>query len=1031
MISYTINGIIREEESGVPLQGIYIKAYDKDLLFDDLLGSATSDSNGNFTITCEPPDFRDFFEKKPDIYFKVFNTERNHVVFNTKKAVRWNVGRVSKHEILIPWEKIQDGSKPRLVLLGDDNKPREDFAVGESLTVHLKGLRPASPCNFELSVGRKLLFTSTLLSDRRGEISQHVLWPQIGLDDPHSQELYTPVEAEKKWADKKISLRVSQGKKIIVNTVFTISRNLRAPIVISSDTEGRLNNGFELNKSSAHLTIYNLPFGGDVRIYMVNRQHEWNTGDQFRISALRDGSPAIREIRINEGGTQQTFEFATAEALLPGAYDFIVRPLRYGYEEDESHAVLLRDVIGSRRVTGLVIREAFWTAKPVLGGCVNKIPISGASVIGAPYFEYRDTFTFGEDVWAGLDPGIVDPGNISKMCALYVIQSKDGAGWADNSLNHIFGNASVTKHKMQAGCMNANKILVWPNVQQVGNYDIVADFGNNTADAASFVQDNQYNTPLDMIDGYFTSGFRVLPDPGTMVESSISNYGNWNYTEADVASLGLSGTVTIQDSSNQYHSSGSPMIVSRQLRLKAHVFFPADTLGITDPAQISLAQPNYPLIVIIHGNGQSYTAYDFLLQHFARNGFIAASIDVRYFNGSVEAHGMGAQGRAEALFHHLTVINTKFGAKVQNNIGIMGHSRGGEAVIKAARFNQQQTLGHNINAVISLAPTDQYGTETLSGLWSKPYFVLYGSRDGDIDGGIWVTGYTVPMTGFAQYDRAAGSPKSMCFVYKATHNGFITANSDSGDGDLISVSHQRAFTLAYMNAFFRWHLKNEPHWQGMFAGEWTPGSVKTTGATFQMQYRPVTGQVVDEFEGALNWQSSTIGGTVSQLNLPANPEENKMSAAIIAGLDPKSPHDTQGMKIRWDNFNDAVLFSVPAASKDVSGYTFLSFRITQKADSASNPVNQSQDIRVALKDGANNERAVRVSPFYTIPFPEYRPDHSLSKSAMASIRIPLVSYRIVCAGMAAVDLANISTLSFVFSEKQTGEIEIDNVEFVN
>ena len=156
------------------------------------------------------------------------------------------------------------------------------------------------------------------------------------------------------------------------------------------------------------------------------------------------------------------------------------------------------------------------------------------------------------------------------------------------------------------------------------------------------------------------------------------------------------------------------------------------------------------------------------MQHFARNGFIAASIDVKYFNGMSDVHGMGAQGRAEALFHHILVLNTKFGAKVQNNIGIMGHSRGGEAVIKASRINQQQGLGHNINAVISLAPTDQYGTESLAGAWSKPYFVLYGSRDGDIDGGIWVPGYTVPMTGFAQYDRANGLKKSMCFVYKAT-----------------------------------------------------------------------------------------------------------------------------------------------------------------------------------------------------------------------------------------------------------------------
>ena len=128
--------------------------------------------------------------------------------------------------------------------------------------------------------------------------------------------------------------------------------------------------------------------------------------------------------------------------------------------------------------------------------------------------------------------------------------------------------------------------------------------------------------------------------------------------------------------------------------------------------KISTARPDYPLIVIVHGNGQDYTTYDFLLQHFAHNGFIAASVDCRYNSTS---HGMRGLGRANVLFEHLTILNADFGATVQNNIGIMGHSRGGEAVVKAARLNQENALGHQINAVIALAPTDQYGTEVLGG----------------------------------------------------------------------------------------------------------------------------------------------------------------------------------------------------------------------------------------------------------------------------------------------------------------------------
>ena len=748
---------------------------------------------------------------------------------------------------------------------------------------------------------------------------------------------------------------------------------------------------------------------------------------------------------LREGGIQQTIEFAAAEMLLPGAYDFIVRPVRYGFEEDDLLAVLPNDIIGSRRVTGVVIREPFWTAKPVLGGCVNKIPVSGHSIAGAPYFRYTDTFTVGEDVWAGLDPGIVDPNNISKMCAFYVIESKNEAGWADNSLTHLpvlGGNPNTIKRKLQAGCMNANKTLLWPNATQPGEYDIVADFGNNTSDASLFVPNDAYDTPLDIVDGYFVSGFRVVKDPGTMQDLTPANTpiqaGNWNYNEMDVNAMGLQGVVTVQDETADYHASTTPTMISRQVRLKAHIFFPADSLGVTDPTEISDYETSYPLIVIIHGNGHDYTNYDFLLGHFARNGFIAASIDVRYFNGAVDTHGMSGQGRAEALFPHLDIIKTKFASKVQNNIGIMGHSRGGDAVVKAARINQQQGYGHNINAVIALAPTDKYGSEVLGGAWSKPFFVLYGSRDGDEKGSIETPGYTVPQTGFAHYDRANGSKKSMCFVYRATHNGFITSNVDAAwDSDIEAnmepVATQQAFTKAYMNAFYRWHLKNESQWEGMFAGEWTPGSVSATGAKFYIQYQDTTALIVDEFEGAIDWQASTIGGTVDDAGtLPVDPSEGKMSAAVIAsGLDPKSPHDTQGLKVKWDNIGDKLVFSIPSDYKNVSGYSVLSFRVTQKIDSGNNLSNQSQNFRVALRDGSNNERAVRISPFYDIPFPDHRPNHIYSKSAMLTVRIPLKSYRIVCAGLNQVNLDDITTLTFLFSEKMTGEIEIDNIEFSN
>ncbi|HYO14871.1 MAG TPA: hypothetical protein VE685_16885 [Thermoanaerobaculia bacterium] len=1028
MFDLRIRGVVKDAETGVGLPGLFLKAFDKKLRFDDLLGSAFSGPQGEFEIISELSDFRAFFDVKPDIHIKVFRGDRRTLLHTTEKAIRWKSGKIPDFDIRIP----NGNGEPEVSLLDDDGRRREELEVGESLTLSARGLRPAHAYDIRLSSDGREFFTSRLLTNSKGELEPSVLWPQTGLDDPNSDARFTVDEARRRWRGRTLELVLaSRGRKIFARNV-RIAATFTRPLALCTDRDGRLLNGFEVGTQPLHLTVSNLPFGGLARIYLVPRQHDWRVGDRFEPTRLAGGRPAVLDVEVPERGRTATLELAPADAFLPGAYDFIVRPLRYGFEKNEEPRVLGTDVIGGRRTTGVVIREPFWTAKPVLGGCVNKLPVSGRSIGGAPYFEYADTFQIGEDVYAALDPGIVDPGNLSKMCALYVIQSKTDVEWnADNSLNHLAvlgGNAAAQRIKVQPGCINMNKVLIWPGAMQPGEYDIVADFGNNTSDAATFTPDHAYDTPLDVIDGYFLAGFRVVEDPGTLAE--FTHAGSFTYLEADVTALGLQGTVTVQDENTHYATPGGFSSVNVMVPLRARVFFPADMAGATSPGQISGVSPDYPLAVIVHGNGHAYTSYDFLLEHFAKNGFIAASVHLNT--------GMSALGRANVFFKHLEVLQTLFGTKAQNNIGVMGHSRGGEAVLKIARLNQQQALGHEINALISLAPTDQYGSEVLGGAWATPYFVLYGARDGDINGGIWTPGYTVPQTGFALYDRANGQKKSMAFVYRATHNGFITTNYDAEFGDvpdLLTPADQQKITKAYMNAFFRRHLRNETKWDGLFTGEWKPASLAGTGVKLYMQYQdPAAPKIVDNFEGAASdWQTSTLGGAVSHgATLPVDPGEGRLHHHVsAAGLDPKSPHDSKGMSLRWDNLGDRLEISIPPTHKDVSGFSVLSLRLAQKTDSPHNPVNQAQDLRVALKDSGGNQRAIRVGAFGEIPYPDVRATNALTKSALTTVRIPLASYTIVCAGQPKVDLENVVSLSLELSMKAAGEIDIDDIEFTN
>lgn len=1023
MTSFFLNGRVTEKDTGIPLPQLFLKAYSNGKFPGKLPGPVLTAADGSFSIPVQVNSFREFFERRPDIFFSLTRSGTTKPFYTSEFA--WNWKDDNALNIEVPWERLAPTRNVRLQVTNEQEQPVESFVPGSSVYINASGLRPIRTYQLAVMAGDQLLFRPEIITNRTGNIESFNLWPQAGLNDPRDGKILTLPEAMEKWRGVKLGIVLLDGRKRLGTAGFTLSQQPVAPVIYHSDAEGRVLNGLVPDrKTRIILSIYNYRQQGDARIYIVPSRQNWQLNDSFSPVDDINGKPAVHDVILRKAEQQQV-TLSPAASLLPGAYDFIVRPIRYGYEEDLQLRLLPHDIAVGNRVTGLVIREEFMQGKLVQGGCVNKLDVSGRGINGQPYFQYADTFEKGEDVYFALDPNIVDPGNAGKMCAVYVVPNKTEAQWnapGGNALNHLAvlgGNAAVQKFLVQTYCVNANKRLIWPAASIEGDYDIVADFGNNTTNAASFVNDNAYNAPLDIIDGYFATGFRVVEDPTTI--TSFNFFGQFDYTQA---------SVTVQDEGNFFAVDSEKVILSTTVGVQGRVMFPADAAGATTAAQISAAKPDYPMIFIVHGAGHHFDDYDYLLQHWAQNGFIATAFEMPFLNGL---------GRANMLFQHINIIKNSFGVKAQNNIGIMGHSRGGEAVVKAARINQQLALGHNINAVMSLAPTDQYGNEVLGGAWAKPFLALHGALDGDVR--IFVPpingGATTPFThrsgGPSLYDRANGAPKTMVWIYGASHNGFIGFHEGlQGDpvSSAISFAAHKTIAQGYSNAFFRKYLLNETKWDGIFTGEWKPQATRQAdggNVKLFLQYAANNQLTIDHFEGvhtATSWQTGVNGVTLSQTGLVANPQE-----AYLHDADTHSGHDTGGLLLKWNSTDDKLELTVPAAIKNVSAWKMFSFRVCQRALDAANPANQPTNFRVALRDGAGNERAIRVSAFAEIPFPQQRVNTDNIVSIFRTVRIPLTSYTIVCLGVPKVDLTNITKITFQFSEQASGSIELDDLCF--
>ncbi|PFG20056.1 S-layer homology domain-containing protein [Serinibacter salmoneus] len=459
----------------------------------------------------------------------------------------------------------------------------------------------------------------------------------------------------------------------------------------------------------------------------------------------------------------------------------------------------------------------------------------------------------------------------------------------------------------------------------------------------------------------------------------------------------------------------------------------------------------------------SYLGYNEAAEVLASQGYAVVSISANAINsldGSL-ADDTGAAARGQLVLDHLELLReanagsapegiseSLTGRLDLSNVGLMGHSRGGEGIMRAAVMNAELEEPFGINGVLPLAPTD-YTRITVPGI---PTAVILPYCDGDVEDQMGQK-----FINDSRYAYDDDVLRSSVLVMGMNHNFFNTywtpglydiATSDDwrfmdrqqtspicGENaeTRVDAATQYSFGTAYMAGFFRLTLGGDEEFLPMFDGSdavpasagdvvvdvsaTQPASTRLDLATFATTTDRVQVSGAGTFAFCENLSPVDVPSSkpycVETLNFAQAPDWSTLGGNGKAGSVPSTPALHFTYEEPGSREVAAELAVTLTGGTDLSDYESLSFRV-----SPDEFVVGSTELDVELLDGAGGSAEVSAEEFgaalEVLPGLEY----PLRKVLLQQLTIPLTEFE-------GVDLTDVRQVRFNAPQESGGVLLSD------